>query len=202
MSSLVQTLNKRLGDGLGMVCGGSLPRFAWRWAPDEPWFVYDRDDRTLLKRSWAEMPASDGGKIGRSWLLAEWRRSQVFDHHGFGVGLRVPFIKDFNYHPYLETVIPRGQEPDGALTANYIWALRRMMEQAEDPEMYLADEKYAEEKQRKRFAAEHLEASRAEYDKYTGAFGNLQPGQVDGWMSFGGVGDSPVVKRLQEATSA
>ena len=43
--------------------------------------------------------------------------------------------------------------------------------------------------------------SAAEYDKYAGAFGNLAPGQVDGWMSPGnGLGrESPGVQKLQES---
>lgn len=79
----IDRLNRTLGEKLGFVCGGSLPRYAWKWAPSMPWFVYDSDDRTVIKKSWADVQSPEG-PIGRVWMLAEWRVSKAIDHHGFG----------------------------------------------------------------------------------------------------------------------
>ena len=67
MTSSVEALHRRLAERLGRVCGGSIPRFSWQYAPDQPWLVYDRDERTVLKKSWADMPAPDGSPIGKSF---------------------------------------------------------------------------------------------------------------------------------------
>lgn len=83
MNPVINILNRRLGEALGLVCSGSIPRFAWKYAPDEPFFVYDRDNRTLLKKCWADAPAAGLGTLGRVWLLAEWKVSNAFDHMGF-----------------------------------------------------------------------------------------------------------------------
>jgi hypothetical protein len=232
----INRLNRRLGDALGRLCGGSIPRFSWRWAPAEPWFVFDSDDRTLIKKTWADAPATDGGKIGRAWVLGEWRRNTSFDHHGYGqecedckgagysfwsggigrrpcakcggrgriIGIRIPVAREWAYAPYFETAIGRGREPDEAMNQNYIWALDRMIQQsaAENDggmDELLAEEKYTMERQNRRGAKEHLEASRRVYDDNVGAFGNCEVGVGDGFMGFGGIGDSPILKRFQEA---
>ena len=235
----IDQLNRRLGEQLGFVCGGSLPRFSWRWAPTQDWFVYSRDDRTLVKKSWADAPAPDGSTIGRAWVLGEWRRNTSFDHHGYGsscedckgagytfwsggigkrpcakcagkgrvVGIRIPVAREYAYAPYFETAVGHGHEPTAELNANYIRVLDGMIQQSaaqNDGQMdeLLAEEKYAMESQNARGSKEHLARSAAVYDQSTGAYGNLQPGQVDGWMSFGGLGESPIVKKFQEAASA
>lgn len=200
----VDILNRRLGEALGYR--GAQPRFSWRYAPDELWFTFDRDDRTLLKRTWAHRPGPAGGVIGRAWVLAEWRRSQVFDHFGFGDGMRVPFIREFGYEPYMETVLPEGAAPTDELTANYIsairWQLDQSAEQKEDSfGNWMAEEAWTSQKNGERDRDVNRERAAAEYDKYTGAYGNLQPGQIDGWMSFGGLGDSPVVAKLKESAA-
>ena len=83
MSALIDILNRRLHDALGSV-GGTQPRFQWCWAPDHLWLVYDFDDRTIVRKTWADMPSPAGGPIGKAWLLAEWRVSKAVDNHGFG----------------------------------------------------------------------------------------------------------------------
>lgn len=83
MSALIDILNRRLHDALGSV-GATQARFQWRWAPNEPWIVYDYDDRTLVRKTWADMPSPAGGPIGKAWLLAEWRVSKAVDNHGYG----------------------------------------------------------------------------------------------------------------------
>jgi hypothetical protein len=183
----VQILNDRLGSSLGWR--GRNPRFAWRWSADEDWLVYDADDRTLLKKKWADMPAANGGTVGRAWVLAEWRRSQVFDHMGFGTGIRVPFTKEWGYFPYLETTVPAGKVPDAELTQNYIWALASMIDQSAAEkegsfENYVAEEAWTSQQNAERDKIANRERAAAEYDKYTGAFGNLDVGARDGYFSF------------------
>ncbi len=182
MAGLIDILNRRLGERLGLVCGGSKPRFSWKYAPEQPRFVYDRDNRTLLKRSWADAPAPDGGTLGRVWLLAEWRKNNSFDHHGFGDGIRVPFIKEADYAPYFETALAPGAQPTEALTANYIAAIDQQMQTSHAD--FIAEEAYSTATNERRDRDEHRERSAIEYDKYTGAFGNLEPGKRDGYMSF------------------
>jgi hypothetical protein len=240
MSSLIETLNRRLADALGSVA--TNPRFQWRFAPDEIWMVYDYDDRTLIKKSWADMPSPAGGPIGRAWLLAEWRVSTAIDHHGYGMrcekcngegrvvwggviqastrceacdglgsvsSVRVAVPKEAGYFPYLETVLAEGKEPTEELNANYIRVLDMQIAMSagvlgsdESMDVRLAEEKYTTEQNLRRDASAHREASAAEYDKYTGAFGDLDPGKEEGWMSFGGLGESPVVKKIKEAAPA
>lgn len=188
-SAQVEALNSRLANELGRTCGGTLPRFSWKYAPDQPWYVYDKDDRTVLKKSWADAPAPGGGTIGRAWLLAEWRQIKSEDHCGYGDGVRVAVTKKADYCPYFETTLREGRLPTEELNANYIWALRQQLamsaEQREDSfEQYMAEEKYTADRNRQHHAVAHLESSRAQYDNYTGAFGNLEPGKRDGWMSF------------------
>ena len=246
----IETLNRRLGESLGRVCGGSLPRFSWLWAPNQPWFMFDLDDRTLVKKSWASAPAPDGGIIGRAWVMGEWRRDTSYDHHGYGAacedckgtgrsawsgavnfstgrqmsrggmrtcpkcagagrtyGIRIPVAHEWHYAPYFETAIGHGHMPTEELNANYISVLAYQIDMSaaqtdKSMDMHLAEEKYVMDAQKNRFANEHLERSAAEYDKYTGAFNNLEPGKVDGFMSIGGLGDSPILKRFQDAAVA
>ena len=207
--SPVEILNRRLGESLGMVCGGDKPRFCWLYAPLMNWLVYDTDDRTLLRKTWADAPAPDGNPLGRVWLLAEWRVNQAFDHFGFGEGMRVAKTHEAGYAPYLETTLAPGQMPTDALTANYIWAIRKQLDQSaatlgdeDSMQNYMGEEAYTAARNAERDREINRERAAAEYDKYTGAYGNLQPGQVDGWMSWGGLGDSPVVKKLQESVAA
>lgn len=188
-ASMVASLNERLAAGLGRECGGSVPRFAWKWAPDQPWFVYDRDDRTVVKKTWAHMPGSNGQALGRVWVLAQWRPTQATDHCGYGEGVRIAVASKADYFPYLETALPPGRAPSEMLNHNYIWAIRQQLDKSAESredafEQGMAEEKYSAERNSQRYATEHLEASRAEYDRHTGAFGNLEPGKRDGWMSF------------------
>jgi hypothetical protein len=236
MSSLIETLNRRLADALGSVA--TNPRFQWRFAPEEIWMVYDYDDRTLIKKSWADMPSPAGGPIGRAWLLAEWRVSTAIDHHGYGMrcekcngegrvvwggviqastrceacdglgsvsSVRVAVPKAAGYFPYLETVLAEGKEPTEELNANYIRVLDMQIAMSagvlgsdESMDVRLAEEKYTTEQNLRRDANTHLERSRGVYDDHVGAFGNCEVGAAGGFMSFGGVDESPAVKKLKK----
>lgn len=192
----IDTLNKRLADSLGYV--GDLPRFAWHWAPSQARLVYDTDDRTLLRKTWADAPAPDGGVIGRAWVLAERRFGKAEDHCGFGEGIRVAATGALEYFPFYETSVITA--PTDELNANYIWALRYQLENTFED--YVAEEKYSKDRNLERDRKFNIDRSAAIYDQSCGAFGNLSPGQVDGWMSWGGTGDSPMVKKLQDGVAA
>lgn len=79
----IDLLNRRLAESLGYVCSGTYPRFQWKYAPNEPFIVYDRDDRTILRKTWADSPSVNGGSIGRAWLIAQWTISKAINNMGF-----------------------------------------------------------------------------------------------------------------------
>lgn len=189
MSAFVDILNRRLGESLGLVCGGSLPRFAWKWAPDQAHLVFDRDDRTLLKKTWADSPAPDGGVLGGVWVLAGWRESANVDNCGYGDGIRVPFIRSAGYAPYFETALVPGQTPTAELNQNYIWALDQQLQASAEFDRYsfdnyMNDERYSMDRNKARDREDWLEQARTGYDANTGAFGNCEPGRRDGFFSF------------------
>lgn len=189
ISPHIDALNKRLGETLGLVCGGSLPRFAWKYAPEQPRYVYDRDNRTLLKKTWADAPAPDGQVLGKVWLLAEWRPSRTFDHHGFSDAIRTPLIKDADYAPYFETALAPGDLPSVELNQNYIFALDHQLQNSleHNPRAftnYMAEEKYSADQVKAKDQAAWQETVQAGYDSHIGAFGNCEPGTRHGYLSF------------------
>lgn len=204
----IDILNRRLAESLGRVCSGTFPRYKWFYAPEMPYFVYDRDDRTLLKRTWADAPGPDGNPIGKVWLLGGWRINKTLDHFGYGEGVRVPHVQKAGYAPHFETALPPGQPPNDEITA---WIIHKIDAQlsisaeivGEERSMdqYMAEEHYSELRNKRAFANEHLERSRHVYDDNVGAFGNCEVGVGDGFLSWGGVGDSPVVRKLTEAST-
>lgn len=188
-NSHVALLNRRLGEGLGFISGRNEPRFAWKYAPDQPWFVYDRDNRTLVKKCWADFPAPDGQPLGPVWVLAGWQRSRAVDHFGFSNGLRVPLIREWDYLPYFETALVRGATPSEALTQNYIREIDQQLQRSveHDPDWfnnYMAEEKYSADRNRERDRNAWLESARESYDNNVGAFGNCEPGKRHGYLSF------------------
>lgn len=189
----IDTLNRRLGEALGTVCGGTLPRFCWRHAPSEHYFVYDRDNRNVLKKRWADTIGPDAKPLGNSWVLAEWKVTKATDHMGFRSDIRMAVVRSAGYAPHLETAMARGVLPSEELNANYIWALRQQLdasaEQCGDGSFnnYLAEEKYTEMANNRRDRAAWLETAREGFDDNTGAMGNCVPGTAGGFLSFGGV---------------
>jgi len=190
-NAIVDHLNRRLGESLGYVNCGTLPRFAWKWAPDESHFVYDSDNRTVVRKTWADRLAADGKPIGRAWVLAQWKPTKIADHCGFGEGIRLAVTASAKYQPQFETVLPIGVTPTEELNQNYIWALDFQLQNSAEHNPYamanaLAEEKYEDDVNEAQNAKEFRESSLAQYDNYVGAFGNCSPGTAGGFMSFGG----------------
>ncbi len=186
-NSLIDQFNRRLGESLGLVCGGSLPRFAWKWAPDQPFFVYDRDNRTLIRKTWADAPAPGGGTLGKVWVLAQWRQNKTNDNFGHNGAIRVAVAQDAGYTPHLETATSAIPTPE--LNQNYIWALDRQLQASVEHDTrsfdnYMGEERYSMERNRAVDKRDWLEHARTGYDGQIGAFGNTQPGQRGGYMSF------------------
>lgn len=185
----IEMLNRRLGEALGFVCGGFLPRFAWKYAPDMPMIFYDKDDRTVRKLSWASAPDVNGGRIGRQWLLANWRRMGHSDHHGYGEGPRIPLVAEAGYSPYFETACGPEVIPSEELNAMYIVDLRRRLAASAECRENAYDEYLAKELVRKELNEERQrDAWREEamkgYDNHVGAYGNCLPGTRGGYLSL------------------
>ena len=130
--------------------------------------------------------------------MGEWRVNTAQDHHGFGDGVRVAVTREVGYSPYLETALLLGKVPTDDLTANYIRVIGGQIEKAASDEL-MAEEKYTMDRNLERDRMANLERSRHIYDNNVGGFGNCEPGLKDGFLSWGGVGDSPLVARIQEA---
>lgn len=216
-NSDVEIHNRTLADRLGRF-DGYRGRFAWLWAPSQPWLVFDRDDQTIVKKCWGDMAAPDGAVVGRAWILAQWKRSTVFDHHGFGdlcaeckgegcrsysnfglircqacdgkgrvTGMRIPFVKDYDYAPHLETIVGNGQVPTAELTANYCWALGVQIDAAAKGDAFeqrMGEEAWIGQRNSERDKIANRERSAEIYDNNVGAFGNCEVGKRDGFFSF------------------
>lgn len=188
-ASTVEILNQRLSAELGRR--GSVARFAWKWAPAQSWYVYDTDDRTILKKTWADAPAPGGGTIGRCWVLAEWRPTKASDHCGYGEGVRVAVANKVDYFPYFETTLAEGRPPTEDLNANYIWALRHQLDMSaelreDSMSQWMAEEKYTSDRNSEMQRTANRERAMHVYDDNVGGFGNCIPGTAGGFLSWGG----------------
>jgi len=197
-------MNRRLGERLGLVCGGSRPRFCWLYAPDQAYFVYDRDDRSLLRKSWADQTRPSGQPIGRAWLLAEWRRTRAFDHMGYGTGVRVPVAREYGYAPYFETAQPPDLLPTAELNQNFIrmidMQLRKSIEfRADSVKLHAEEGRERAEREEEKNKREWVEMARGDWDSATGAFSNLEPGKRDGYFSFLNCETGPEAEARAEA---
>ena len=187
----VKALNRSLGEALGMVSGLHISRFAWCYAPDMPYLFYAKDDRTVLKRSWAYILAPSGGDIGRVWVLAAWRETQVKDHYGYGAGVRLALMHDAEYKPFLETALLPGQLPDAEINQFYISKIGQQLSVSAEQigatqsfDGHMAEYAYRDKKNADRFTMEHRERTYEIFDNFSGAFGNLEPGKRDGYFAF------------------
>lgn len=219
--SQIERFNQILADRLGYVCSGTRARFQWRYAPDEPMFFYDKDDRTLLKKSWADAPAPDGGTLGRVWLIAGWKDNCAIDNMGYapqcdvcegrgkwdqykigvwqscpachGEGrvkaIRIAGTKAAGYSPYFETALAEGRLPTEELNQNYVWAIGDQLARSTEHdkqsfENYMTDEKSVAEAGATRDKTAWRETAMGQYDQWTGAMGNLEPGARGGYLSM------------------
>lgn len=222
MTSQVAFLNQRLAESLGRVCSGTYPRFQWKYAPDELHIVYDRDNRTILRKSWAESPGPDGHPIGRSWLIAQWTISRAADNMGFlpqcpdcsgrgkvellGIGsgwwqtcescagtgrvepVRLTAARRAGYVPHFETALPQDFVPNEDVTAKLIWEIRRQLDASIEQnersfENYMMEEKHTIDANERRDSNDWRQTALGQYDQWTGAMGNCEPGTAGGYLS-------------------
>lgn len=103
----VERLNRRLGESLGMVCAGRLPRYAWAWGPD---LVY-----------WSQF-------LDQQWVMTFWGKpnwSEERWNKEFQGRYRYP--ANGMYHAYCEWKLPIGLPPNGELTEKAIRLLDEQM---------------------------------------------------------------------------
>lgn len=147
--------------------------------------VYDSDNRTLLKKSWASAPGPDGKPIGAVWVLARFTpgADEVWEQ-----GVRVP-ARRAGYSPYIETACAA---PSEDLNARYIRDIDRQLTASAELdkrsfEKYMSDEFSTREANERRDKAAWRETAAGQYDNHVGAYGNCAPGTAGGYMSFGGI---------------
>lgn len=180
----VDLLNKRLGESLGLVLGGSQPRFKWVRAEDCFYYLRRNIGEDFQQRCWAD-------KIGPVWVLAGWRLPMCFDgqasrvmtesewwnmHHGI-----IPYPARGHYSVFGETQQPPGKAPTAEVNANYIWALRRQMETSYQTQVLEGHTEMALD--RRDWDNKFFEMT-ADAEP---AFGNYNPGSRDSSVSYGGV---------------
>ena len=125
MNPEIHRLNKRLGETLGLVASGTLPRFAWKHSTEMP-MVAER--------------------IGERWLLTEWRRPSMSHAEWMkNSGGRFPYPSAGWYHPYYETALPVGLEPSGDLTQKAIFQFDRQMQQSFEAQLRAVNQELEEE---------------------------------------------------------
>lgn len=161
-SSEVRSLNRRLGDALGYVRGGTQPRFQWMWAPDIPY--------------WST-------RLGRVWVLCQWRRpgmSPADWDAQFG-DRRIPYPAQGMHHAHPETALPPGEVPTIERTQFYIRMLDEQMSATFTDQLCAIQNEIAEDKQRD-------DTEWVEYVQNTNpAFSNFAPGARGGHVSYGGL---------------
>jgi hypothetical protein len=161
MNASIKALNQKLGDSLGYVRSGTQPRWAWKWAPDLPYW------RT---------------RLGAVWVLCQWT-SPFFTEQQWQQQFRgrYPYPAQGMYHAHPETVLSPGRVPTLELTQNYIWALDRQMSTSFTTQV--CDSENA--------VQAHRENDYIEWVDYVQdsnpAFSNFEPGNRGGHVSYGGI---------------
>lgn len=124
-TSLIANLNRQLGERLGLVASGTLPRFAWKHSTEIP---------MLAER------------LGNRWLLTEWRRLSMSPDEWTRIsGGRFPYPSAGCYHPYPETALPPGMEPSQHLTEKAIKQFARQMDTTLANQMLAVNDELAED---------------------------------------------------------
>jgi hypothetical protein len=161
MNSTVNALNQKLGDALGRVRSGTLPRFTWMWAPDLPY--------------WAT-------RLGKVWVLCQWRIPSMPEsewHKQFGG--RLPFPSNGMYHAHPETAIAPGRTPTLEMTQNYIRALDQQMTTSYTSQLCAVNNEVTDAREQ-----DYVEWVDQVQDTNP-AFSNFDSGNRGGHVSFGGV---------------
>lgn len=157
----IEQLNRKLGDALGYVRGGSQPRFCWAWAPDLPYWQT---------------------RLGKVWVLAQWQRpgmpQEEWRKH---FGDRFPYPETGMHHAHPETALEPGQIPTEGLTQNYIWALDRQMSQTFGQQLAAVNQEIEDDKDR-----DYVQWVEKVQDTNP-AFSNFDPGHRGGHVSYGGI---------------
>jgi hypothetical protein len=178
-SKEIQRFNRRLAHDLGTVHGH--PWFQWVWAPDCQYFIRmpDHEHERYTPCNWAD-------RIGKVWVLAEWGPPPM-DRAAW----RRTFQGQFPYPAsgreivHAETALPRGMEPDAAVTQFYI---RRIREQADKTfAHHLSEVNAGLEKQQMDARKEFMAMADDWFPAYWSTNGGAHtPGSRGGHVSFGG----------------
>lgn len=135
MNREIERLNRRLGESLGLVCGGTLPRYRWAWAPDMPYWS------RFLSEQW----------VMTHWDKPNWTEERwTKEFEG-----RYPYPANGMYHAYCEWALPVGVAPTGEFTQKAIRLLGEQMETDLERETRSVTE--AMQRQEERFDGEWTE---------------------------------------------
>jgi hypothetical protein len=159
--TFIDQLNRRLGDSLGYIRSGTEPRFSWRWAPDLPY--------------WAS-------RLGKVWVLCQWQKPGMTEQQWQRqFGGRFPYPVNGMHHAQPETALAPGRLPTAELTQNYIWALDRQMSTSLTQQLCDVHNEVADDQER-----DYVEWVDKVQDSAP-AFGNFDPGNRGGHVSYGGM---------------
>lgn len=125
----VERLNRRLGESLGMVCGGRQPRYRWAWGPD---LMY-----------WSRL-------LGQQWVMTFWGKPEWSEERwNKEFAGRYPYPANGMYHAYCEWALPVGVPPTGELTQKAIRLLGNQMETTQEREMRSVRDDMARQEQQR-----------------------------------------------------
>lgn len=116
----VELLNQRFGEYLGFP-DGVHPKFCWVWAPDMTYLFRPDRTKSFMLRSW-------GSRLGRKWVLAQWRPTELTRDQWESTfrGSR-PYPGKWRYIVHAETALPEGMAPNDELTQGYARTLSNQM---------------------------------------------------------------------------
>jgi hypothetical protein len=160
VKEFVETLNRHLGQSLGHVRSGTLPRFCWKWAPDLPYWHT---------------------RLGKAYVLCRWERPNVSEAEWVRrFGGRYPYPANGMYHPFSETAVPAHSLTE-ELNQNYIRVIDGQMSRSFASHMSEVNEEVGKDR-------ESDETRWTEYvQDMNPAFSNYDYGKRGGSVSFGGV---------------
>lgn len=181
----IDELNRRLGEGLGLVPGTSMPRFKWALSTDCFWYHREHLLANFERRCWAD-------RLGKVWMLVQWQMPTYFDPssktsrvlteadwwQSFNGLVPYPAKGEYKAHP--ETQLRPELEPTADITQQYIKGLDLQM--STNYEQAVADGHLEMALDR----ARRDDAFMRQADDLTPAFGNWGSGTRGGNVSFGG----------------